>query len=312
MDDHSSSTSKLSNLTKQITPAEMAPDRRDPRTPSQQSVPAAESTNSHPDTAPVQKVIGTFELCEQILADLTCIELGRARRVCRQFCAVIDKSPTLRKELYLDARVDNSIAACHEFMLARGSKARLLISKTASSDMPAKEITLYELHPVLKHHDHQTFLELGFRAREENSYLVFIKSFTRTCITQIPRDSALNDMYICQPPIQDVVVSIKGDPGVGGIAGVNRFTGIHSDDGVTFGLLIDFVRKVIDDNKDAHPHVDYLHLGLGVALTAAEMRTLEVTGTVNSQNDPHIGAERRKQIEDRCEAWFGKRVFELE
>lgn len=177
MDGHSSSTSEPSNVTKQITPAEMAPDERDPRTPSQQSEPVAESNNSHSDTAPVQKVIGTFELCEQILADLTCIELGRARRVCRRFCAVIDKSPTLRKDLYLDARVDNSTAASHVFMLTRGSKARLLISKTASSNMSAKEITLFELHPVLERTDLKVlsgFVGLASRARDTNPYFAFI------------------------------------------------------------------------------------------------------------------------------------------
>ena len=50
----------------------------------------------------MDRVFGTVELLEVILLNLNCIELLRAKRISKHFCAVIDTSPAMRKSLWLD------------------------------------------------------------------------------------------------------------------------------------------------------------------------------------------------------------------
>jgi hypothetical protein len=84
----------------------------------------------------LDKVFGTLELFEQILtlADLTCAELARARRVCRQFRTSIDGPSIFQKNLYLEPRVEGSIWANDGYFLATGPTAKLYLAEYAAKN----------------------------------------------------------------------------------------------------------------------------------------------------------------------------------
>lgn len=70
---------------------------------------AASRKSTHPDAAPVKKVLNVTELCEQVLLHLSPSALIHARKVCRTFRNAIDSTPSLQRALFL--QVDPALNA---------------------------------------------------------------------------------------------------------------------------------------------------------------------------------------------------------
>lgn len=69
--------------------------------PATSSVQVSADQGSESSSSLVHKLIGTTELCEQILGYLSRTELCRAKRVCKRFQNIIDISLLLQKHLFL-------------------------------------------------------------------------------------------------------------------------------------------------------------------------------------------------------------------
>ena len=57
---------------------------------------AADRKSTHPDVAPIKRILDTAELCENVLKHLPPRDLVRLQRLCRATQAVIESSPALK------------------------------------------------------------------------------------------------------------------------------------------------------------------------------------------------------------------------
>jgi hypothetical protein len=204
----------------------------------------------------LDKVFSTLKLFEQIvtLADLTCAELAGSRRVCRQFRAFIDGSSIFQKDLYLEPRVEGSIWASDGYFLATGPTAKLYLA-----EYTAKEVVVHELHPVLEVHRQIKFSGIGRYLLEKSLGRTQVHFINNKCITQVPHDSALLDMFLSQPPTKKVYVKIKGLQ-CSKTHRHNHGLEVASDAGIKFGLLLKAVKNclALDYCKDSKASVDYM------------------------------------------------------
>jgi hypothetical protein len=102
-------------------------------------------------SAPVEKLLGVFELCEQVLNYLPMYDLLRVALVCRAFKANVDDSHRLQKKLFLAP--DLPRVKCAMFpsgTLLSGTKAEQHIAATKAADEHTTgEFTCCTLHPAL-------------------------------------------------------------------------------------------------------------------------------------------------------------------
>jgi hypothetical protein len=254
---------------------------------------------SLPDTSEataLEKVFNTLELFERILtlADPTCAELARARRVCRQFRASIDGSSIFQKNLYLEARVEGSIWAKHGGIFATGPTAKLYLA-----DYEAKEMVVHELHPALEVHRQIKYAGIGRYLLEKSLRQPQVHFINNNCITKVPHDSALLDMFLSQPPTKKVYVKIKGLQCEKTHGHTHGFE-LASDAGIKFWLLLKAVRKCLNNHscpnnyKDNEACVDYMDFGSGEPFTTKQKLALEEIGETRVYNDPSISDAENK------------------
>lgn len=107
--------------------------------------------DARPEAGPVQRVIDIVELCEHILGYLTCVDLSRARGVCRQFDAVIMRSPIMQQDLFFRPCMDPTIwATPADCLLFTESTATRHIATAKLKRRPRQDLVVYELHPYLR------------------------------------------------------------------------------------------------------------------------------------------------------------------
>jgi hypothetical protein len=196
---------------------------------------------------PVDRVIYTVELCEQILEHLTCIDLSRARCVCRQFDAVIKQSTLMQQNLFLRPRLGQILwAAPSRDILLTGKHVEEHIATAKANGHLSLEFVVYEMHPYLTI-DHNSVSEIGHRTGERDPRTGWLLlgshsfSFSDLCLTSIPDDFPLDDVYICQPPVKDITAAMcyTHDD--------DTFTNISNDNGITFGDIRKAVKNYLLD-----------------------------------------------------------------
>jgi hypothetical protein len=200
----------------------------------------------------VDKLIGTTELCEQILGYLSCIELCRAKCVCRTFRDVIDRSLMLQRHLFL--------APCTE------------APPEGSVDADDEWHALYDFHPLLAF-DHAQVpnprSDFQIQLRPSQSHAPTGDRFI-TCYSHGPSStlnrltqtfenfsgvydhSSLREMYLSNPPSKQVRISywntsrqcVKGNM-IFELGGILSCSILDSDKGVTFGQVFEWVEKCV-------------------------------------------------------------------
>lgn len=193
---------------------------------------------------PVLKVINILELCEQILEYLPCADLRNARLVCHQFNAVINQSTLMRQRSSLRIPSNQIFwAAPTDTTLLTGIYAEDHIAAAHAKGQPANSIPIFEMHPYLKvdhgtsHIGHRTG-EMGYMGhfRIGNHKILFGDN----CLTEIPDDLALDDVYISQPPAKYMYAPMSED-------GQALF--VDNEDGITFGDVRRAVKEFVREGR---------------------------------------------------------------
>lgn len=194
---------------------------------------------------PLEKVINTVELCEQILGYLPCADLNRARRVCRQFDAVISQSTIMQRRSSLRLSPNQIVwASPSNNTLLNGIYAEDYNAAGRAEGRATRQFPVHEMHPCLRV-DHGTSY-IGHRTGTNPDWMWCTGyhrfSFKDLCLTQIPDRFASDDVRICQPPTTRVWVSLY----------CTHFEEIivDNDDGVTFGDVRRAVKEYLSDETN--------------------------------------------------------------
>ena len=168
------------------------------------------------EIGPVEKVFNTVELCEQILEYLPCADLNRARRVYRQFNAVISQSTLMRQRSSLRLASDQILWATPDDTLLTGIYAEDHIAAKKAKGLPTDAFAVYELHPYLKvvHHDEYDLPFSHKMAMVDDStdwtycgfHEVTVGDF---CLLNFPDHFPLDDEYISRPPVKEINVYLR-------------------------------------------------------------------------------------------------------
>ena len=161
------------------------------------------------EIGPVEQVFNTVELCEQVLEYLPCADLNRARRVCRQFKAVISQLTLMRQRSSLHLASNQILWANPNDILLTGIYAEDHIAAMKAKGRSTDEFVVYELHPYLKvvHHTdegcqyrHKMLWHQGYCLHE-----VHVGDF---CLLNFPDHFPLDDEYITRPPVKEIEVNM--------------------------------------------------------------------------------------------------------
>ena len=167
------------------------------------------------EIGPVQKVFSIFELCELILEYLPCADLCRARLVCHQFEAVINRSKIMRLRSSLRLRPNQIVWAIPNDTLLTCIYAEDHIAASKAKGHPTDELLVYELHPYLKV-DHLNVegykfghRPLGGRYSDGRFYGFHEVHVGDFCLTEFPDHFPLDDEYISHPSVKEIEVYMR-------------------------------------------------------------------------------------------------------
>lgn len=197
------------------------------------------------ESGPVERVINIVELCEQILEYLPCSDLNRARRVCRQFNAVIYQSKVMQLRSSLRLRPNEIIwASPSNDTLLTGIYAEDYVAAARAEGRDTREFPVHEMHPFLKV-DHGTSY-IGHRIGSGPGWIWGTGNhhfnFGDLCLTRIPDHFALDDAHIPQPPKKSILVSMYRTHG--------EELFIDNDDGITFGDVRRAMENYLSDERN--------------------------------------------------------------
>jgi hypothetical protein len=162
-------------------------------------------------SSPVSKTFETTELCEEILSHLSCLELWRARSTCKSFQQVIDHSPLLHKNAFLEPHA----RALHEKLTYQTyldqHTIHPLLAPSLGPPLPQQQLPLENLESRFLKLDKPTLGTLfhPYISFDGTTPLVALKETSATG-TKFAADSPFFKMYLCNPPPEVVRVSITG------------------------------------------------------------------------------------------------------
>lgn len=275
--------------------------------------------STHPDVAPIQRVINITELCENVLDHLPVQDLYRAKRVCRRFTAVINKSTALKPNLFLELRINNVTwvvpdeSPCLGGSLLAGPKADEYVSEARAGGRPTNQITIFELHPMLNISEYDRSIAFSTDGltyfmrhyfRNPGVYEMHCEAkFTHGRIEDLPTASSLNNMYLSQPPVKQLCLDTSGpyySEAAGGImyGSVGSVT-ISDPVGITFAQLS---RAAYDLTSRKHSaYVSRIRFKGGVPLMTQEKEIVEKAGEVLADKDPFIPASCARTVCQGCQ-----------
>ena len=194
---------------------------------------------------PIEKLINTFELCEQVLDYLPMKEILLATRICRAFKTNIENSSRLQAKLFLAPDLTiKKLAVSATGTLLSGVKAEQHIATVkVAEDSSTGEIALYQPHPSTR----SKYLSVRYRSmgmvkfaavcveshhKQHDAVLTFHDGVVST-----PKTSSLHRMLLCQPPATEVRAYFPG--------AISRTpVTIRKETGVTFGDVISAKRNM--------------------------------------------------------------------
>lgn len=184
-----------------------------------------------PAVAPIQPIVDTYELCEQVLSYLPIKDLSRVRGVCHKIKGVVDSSLVLQQTLFLKPRqcktIWVSLDGPDNARLLTGSKAMKHIAASRSNGRVTDEVEIFELHPLLLTEPHCRDMDFGMAdfvyhyrfpelSRGSNATrpracpVDFVSTrFDRELLGAL-HHPYLNKMFLSQPPVKEVTVHIEG------------------------------------------------------------------------------------------------------
>jgi hypothetical protein len=178
-------------------------------TPKESTSPSNIATASYQNLSSVCKTFQTTEMCEGTLSHLSTLELWRARLVCKTLQKVIDHSPLLQKNFFLNPRARNSSETIsHQAWLDQHEIHPLLYNLERN---PARDVTLSEL--VANEEDeipNEPMLVRVFNGHDlESPVRSFIFKESSVTGIKLGDNSPLLNMYLSNPPCESVVIIIE-------------------------------------------------------------------------------------------------------
>lgn len=285
-----------------------APAALAPSTPIRWSDIAANRKSTHPNACPILPIINTFELCEHVLSYLSAKDLGLTKSVCRQIKAVVDSSLLLQQDLFLKPRFNNPSWVFTDSTLLTGSKADQLIKVAEAKGGPTGEQVIFELHPALKI-DRCNALPLGLidtMDMLQDKHTRLDPNWTKgtfqaelvndTLIGQTQTSSALDEMYLSQPPVKEVQVVVQESYKLDfhdkpfnydwsewyiPLVGIT----VRDEEGLTFGKVPTEVRRRFGGKE--HAFVKHIHFRGGLPFTREDKEMIEEFDEITEKNDPY-------------------------
>ena len=172
---------------------------------------AAGRKSTHPDAAPIKRILATTELLEQVLMHLPMRDLLRAKQLCHTVHNLITTSPEIQIKLYLRAADPNKsgswVVDTNTKALLSDKKAKEYIAKAEKAGVKVKVV-----HPVIAN-------PLVTTDRDENysSVYYFLNDISAgfyvwPCMI-IPRYltyTSYMDMFLTQPPAKSIRMHMNG------------------------------------------------------------------------------------------------------
>ena len=267
----------------------------------------AAGRDSKSESTPIQKLLDTFELCEQVLEYLPMKDVLHITRVCRAFKTNVENSPRLQAKLFLAPdRTLKKLAVSPRNTLLVGHMAEQHIATASAANEAAiatgseeefdlGEISLYTPHPYLRtgrlsdRYKRMGVVQYASFCHEScsNQDRYNVLSLDLNTAMSIPTNSSFHDMLLSQPPATKVSVCFpfRFDPGPQQLLERSRW--IFNAAGVTMGDVLMMVRRSTD-LKGIPPYMKYVDILLSRGFIAnAETRDmLENAGELSSQDDP--------------------------
>jgi hypothetical protein len=199
----------------------------------------------------IGKLIGTTELCEQILGHLSCTELCRAKRVCKRFRDVIDDTLMLQQKLFLkpyNEALPEGPVKTNDPWHSMYNFHPLLTSNIAPN--PQSDFRI-ELWPLRDHDPNDIRIYSGgtFPSMDR-----LIQTFEDA--SGVSDDSSLHKMYLSNPPLKEISLSLMIPCWCSARKCMSWESATEppwfyswdtwrSDKGITFGQVFDYARTVI-------------------------------------------------------------------
>jgi hypothetical protein len=260
---------------------------------------------------PIEKLINTFELCEQVLDYLPMEEVLRATRICRAFKINIENSSRLQAKLYFKADLTmKKLAVSSTGTLLSGFKAEQHIAAAETAeDGKSGEIALYVPHPRLE----SAYVSDRYRSMGMVKYAAVC---VETCnghndavlsfrdpriIFALSETSSLHRMLICQPPIIQVTASYPAAC-TGGLPTSTRQLTVRNEEGVTTGDVVTALRQAPGLTTDLRAISLYFSVSIkgGFLVDSLARSVAERSAELSSEDDP-------TRLVSRDEPWVAGR-----
>lgn len=280
---------------------------------------AASHNSALPAVVPIQPVVDTYELCEQVLSYLPIKDLSRVRGVCHKIKGVVDSSLVLQQTLFLKPRQRKtlwvSLDGPDNARLLTGSKATKHIAASRSNGRATDEVEIFELHPLLFTEPHCRVMDFGmadFVYHYKYLELSGGSNVTRPCAcpvdfisTRFDRELLgalhhlyLNKIFLSQPPVKEVTVDIGGSDfscRFWFFDTVDTIT-VRNNDGVTFGQLLQEIGPATRRADNDCVRFEYMYFPGGLAMMTNVKNIVETAGELFRETDPSASIDEDFQF----------------
>jgi len=239
----------LPNTTPPISPHEpTSTSIQEPTSASNLTTASQGSQAAESDSKLAYKLIGTTELCEQILGHLSCPELCRAKRVCRTFRDVIDCSLILQRHLFLapctEALPEGVIRTHDEWYMLYDFHT---ILATEAPPNPQSDFQI-QLQSLL---EHGNCVYSDYSAGPFSTLNQLTQTFEN--VSGVSDHSCLRKMFLSNPPVKQIRITYCNTSQqyarrdrISKLSRILCSDTLSSDKGITFGQVFDWAEKTID------------------------------------------------------------------
>jgi hypothetical protein len=252
---------------------------------------------------PIDKLINTFELCEQVLDYLSMEEVLRAMRICRAFKNNIENSSRLQAKLYFkpDLTIKKFAVSTTRTLLSGFKAEQHIAAAKDAEDGRSGEIALYVPHPRLA----SAYVSDRYKCMGMIKYAaVCVETYNdhqdpalsfrdlRT-IFVLFETSSLHRMLICQPPVKQVTASYPATL-TGGFPTSTRQLSVRNEEGVTIGDVVTALRQAPGLTTDLRAISLYSSVSFkgGFLVNSLARSVAERSAELSSEEDPTLLVSR--------------------
>jgi hypothetical protein len=199
-------------------PSTVPSEKDPPAVPTRWSDIAADRKSTHPDIAPIKRLLDTTELLELVLGNLPLKDLLVMQRLCRRVREVIKTSSPLQTSFFFRAFKDTSgqgwVLSSNDRLLS-GSEAVQYLTKATTSDLKPLIIkpAIYNPLVLTKRLDDNNSISFHLRLetlnKERNTAYCVYENF-KLKPKKPPAEASCRSMLLTQPPVTTVNVEIEG------------------------------------------------------------------------------------------------------